>query len=101
MTETQEKPARRKRRAESGVVVSTGGDKTIHVVVNYLAKHRMYGKYIRRRTKLAVHDPANDAQLGDAVEIVPCRRMSKSKSWRLLRVVTRSDAAVPAPADAD
>jgi len=68
-------------------VTSTGGEKTIRVVVNTLVKHPRYSKYVRRRTKLAVHDPRNQASLGDLVEIVPCRRMSKSKSWRLLRVV--------------
>ena len=69
-----------------------GGDKTIRVIVDNLVKHAMYGKYIRRRTKLAVHDPKNDAGLGDVVEVAPCRRMSKAKSWRLLRIVRRSRA---------
>jgi small subunit ribosomal protein S17 len=47
----------------------------------------MYGKYVRRRTKLIVHDPSNAANPGDVVEIVPSRRISKRKSWRLARIV--------------
>ena len=85
------------RRARTGTVSSVGGDKTIHVIVNNLVKHPMYGKYVRRRTKLAVHDPANEAQLDDLVEVIPCRRMSKTKSWRLMRIVRRSDNTPPVP----
>ena len=80
----------------TGTVSSAGGDKTIRVVINYLVKHPVYGKYIRRRTKMAVHDVQNTAQVGDVVEIVPCRRISKTKSWRLIRVVRRSTAPVAA-----
>lgn len=72
---------------ERGVVVSTGGQKTIRVVIEYLFKHPFYGKYIRRRTKLGVHDEKNEANVGDKVEIVQCRPMSKTKSWRLVKVV--------------
>jgi small subunit ribosomal protein S17 len=99
MTETPEqKPSRKKQRAQTGVVVSTGGDKTIHVAVNYLTKHPVHGKYIRRRTKLGAHDPRNEARPGDIVEIVPCRRVSKSKAWRMLRVVTRTEVGdAPSP----
>ena len=92
MTQEQESKTKKPQRAKTGVVSSTGGDKTIHVVVENLVKHPQYGKYVRRRTKVAVHDPANTAGLGDLVEIVPCRRMSKSKSWRLLSVVRRGVA---------
>jgi len=83
-------------RVRTGTVASLSGDKTIRVIVDNLVKHPMYGKYIRRRTKLAVHDPGNAAKLNDFVEIVPCRRMSKAKSWRLVRVVRRRDVAMPA-----
>jgi len=79
-------------RAQVGVVRSISGDKTISVAVNTLVKQPRYGKFIRRRTKLAVHDPTNAAGVGDMVEIVACRRLSTSKSWRLLRVVRRSAA---------
>ena len=79
---------RSSRRSRTGEVVSDGRDKTVSVVVNFLMKHRKYGKLIRRRTKLSVHDPANAAKVGDVVEIAECRPVSKTKSWRLVRVVT-------------
>ncbi len=78
----------------TGVVTSTGGDKTIRVIVHSLVKHPMYGKIARRTTKVAVHDPRNTAGLGDVVEIAPCRRISKHKSWRLLRVVRKGTAGL-------
>ena len=84
------------RQALIGVVRSVSGDKTISVIVNRLVKHPLYGKYIRRRTKLAVHDQSNEARVGETVEIAPCRPLSKTKSWRLLRVL-RSAAAEHAP----
>lgn len=73
-----------------GVVSSTGGDKTIRVIVRTQMRHPLYGKIMRRSTKVAVHDPENTAGLGDVVEIAPCRRISKSKSWRLMRVIRKS-----------
>ena len=74
----------------TGVVVSTGGDKSCTVQVSRLEKHPLYGKFMKRHTKVAVHDPNNDAGLGDTVDIVPCRPVSKRKRWRLSRVVRRS-----------
>lgn len=90
MAEPVEKNKDRKRQRLSGVVTSTGGDKTIHVAVNRLLKHRQYGKYIRRRSKLAVHDERSDALPGDLVEIVSCRKLSKTKGFRLVRVIRRA-----------
>ncbi|MHC5173439.1 MAG: small ribosomal subunit protein uS17, partial [Planctomycetota bacterium] len=49
-----------------------------------------YGKYIRRRTKLGVHDPQNQASVGDRVEISECRPISKSKNWRLVKVLKKA-----------
>ena len=89
-TESRKKPSRQSR---TGEVLSISGEKTIRVAVNTLVKHPMYGKYIRRRTKLAVHDEKGEAGVGDVVEIVSCRRLSKRKSWRLVRVVKRSAIA--------
>ena len=83
VADTTKKP----RNAKTGVVSSTGGDKTIRVDVLNLVKHPAYGKYLRKRTRLAVHDPANQAKLGDTVEIIPCRPISKTKAWRLAKVV--------------
>lgn len=81
---------RKERKTRSGVVVSRSGDKSIKVVINYLVKHPKYGKYIKRRTKLGVHDEHNQAVAGDKVEITECRPMSKTKSWRLVKVLEKA-----------
>ncbi|HUT59546.1 MAG TPA: 30S ribosomal protein S17 [Phycisphaerae bacterium] len=91
MTEqTQTTKTAKVKGSRTGVVTSKGSDKTIRVEVIAIVKHPRYGKYVRSRTRLAVHDPGNEAGEGDLVEVVPCRRISKSKSWRLLRVVRRT-----------
>ena len=90
MTDIAEQTAKKVAGSRVGTVSSRSGEKTVSVVVDNLVKHERYGKFIRRRTKLAVHDADNVANAGDVVEIAPCRRLSKSKSWRLLRVVRRS-----------
>jgi len=69
------------------------------VVIEALVKHPQYGKYTRTRTKLAVHDPTNAAAEGDVVEIAPCRRMSKTKCWRLVRVVRQGVAKTELPTE--
>ena len=79
-----------KLREETGTVVSVGGDKSCAVRVDRLVRHRLYDKYMRRKTKLAVHDPANEAGLGDIVAVSPCRPVSKRKRWRLVRVVKKA-----------
>lgn len=91
MTEPQEQGRPKLTGTRTGRVTSTGGEKRIRVVVSNLVKHRKYGKYIRRSTKLAVHDPKDQAEVGDTVEIAPCRPMSKMKRWRLIRVVRRAE----------
>jgi len=60
--------------------------------MEYKVKHPKYGKYIRRRTKLYAHDEENLAKIGDQVEIMECRPISKTKHWRLVRVVRVADA---------
>jgi len=87
------------RQTAVGVVSSAAGDKTIRVVLEAFAKHPRYNKYLRRRTKLAAHDEKNVAQVGDTVEITPCRRISKSKSWRLVKVVKKAGEALPSAAE--
>lgn len=79
--------------ARVGLVESDKRDKTIRVVVGYMAKHPKYGKYLRKRTVLHAHDENNDARAGDRVEVAPCRPMSKTKSWTLVRVVERAASA--------
>jgi small subunit ribosomal protein S17 len=76
----------------TGKVVSNKMDKTIAVSVERLVKHPVYGKYIRRTTKLLAHDESNECKEGDTVSIKPCRPMSRRKSWVLVRVVDRARA---------
>jgi small subunit ribosomal protein S17 len=83
---------RTQRRRRLGTVVSDKGDKSITVVVNFLMRFPKYGKFIRRRTKLHVHDVSNQAKVGDRVEIAECRPISKTKNWRLVRVVAPTKA---------
>lgn len=78
-----------------GTVESDRRDKTRTVVIGYSARHPKYGKYIRRRTVLHVHDESNDSRTGDRVEIAECRPISKTKSWMLVRVVERGAGALP------
>ena len=73
-----------------GVVESDQRDKTRKVVISYSAKHPKYGKYIRRRSVLHVHDEKNESHTGDRVEIAECRPISKTKSWCLVRVLNRA-----------
>jgi small subunit ribosomal protein S17 len=75
---------------QKAVVVSKSGDKSIVCQIDYRIKHPQYGKFIRRRTKLGVHDPKNLAQVGDKVEITECRPISKTKSWRLVKIVEKA-----------
>src|SRR5579859_8300695 len=86
---------RGKRRVETGVVTSDKMQKTRRVEIARLVKHARYGKYIRRRTICKVHDEKNEAHLGDTVEIMETRPLSKTKNWRLVRVVNK--APEPAP----
>ena len=74
----------------TAVVSSKSGDKSIGVVIDYKVKHPRYGKYIKRRTKLMVHDAQNEAQIGDLVEICECRPMSKHKNWRFVKVLKKA-----------
>lgn len=73
-----------------GVVESDRRDKTRKVAIKYSVRHPKYGKYIRRRTILQVHDEENTSKQGDTVEIAECRPVSKTKSWVLVRVLKES-----------
>lgn len=77
----------RVRHTKTGVVIKANSDKTRRVMIEYLMKHDKYGKYIKRRTVMAVHDEKNLAQVGDKVEIMPCRPVSKTKKWKLIKVL--------------
>ena len=86
------------RRALIGVVTADKTSKTRRVEIERLVKHKQYGKYIRRRTVCYVHDENNDSHLGDVVEIMESRPMSKLKRWRLVSVITRAPGKAPAAA---
>ena len=73
-----------------GRVVSDKMDKTVSVAVERLIKHPVYGKYIRRTTKLLAHDANNECQQGDRVTIAECKPISKNKSWSVVDVVERA-----------
>ncbi len=81
--------ARNRRSVVQGIVSSAGHNKTLSVRVERMFKHPKYKKYIRRHSKIHAHDEKNEALEGDVVEVMECRPMSKSKRYRLLRVVER------------
>ena len=89
MANSTEQTAKRKtRRTVSGVVVSAHKTpNTIRVKVEYRIRHAFYGKYIRRRTTVHAHDAKGEAKQGDLVEVMECRPVSKTKSWRLVKVL--------------
>ncbi|RKY23676.1 MAG: 30S ribosomal protein S17 [Planctomycetota bacterium] len=76
-----------KLKTKTAVVVSNSGDKSVKVAIDFKVRHPKYGKYVRRRTTLSVHDEHNSAGVGDVVEVAQCRPYSKTKSWRIVKVV--------------
>lgn len=80
-------------RTKQGSVVSDKMDKTITVLIERKVKHPLYGKFMKKSTKLHVHDEKNECGMGDVVLIKECRPMSKSKSWTLVKVVEKSENA--------
>jgi len=77
-------------RTVQGRVTSNKMDKSITVMVERVVKHPIYGKFIKRSTKLHAHDEANVCNEGDVVTITECRPISKSKTWKLVDVVTKA-----------
>ena len=75
-----------------GRVVSNGADKTVSVSIERVVKHPVYGKYIRRTSKVMAHDEDNACRLGDRVAISECRPLSKRKSWRVVEVMGSNGA---------
>lgn len=77
-------------RVLTGQVISNAMDKTITVVIERRVKHPLYGKFMRRSTKVHAHDDTNECNKGDWVRVEQCRPLSKTKSWRLVEVVERA-----------
>lgn len=73
-----------------GRVVSDKMDQTVSVAIERMIKHPVYGKYIRRTTKVLAHDAANECKPGDRVAISECRPISKNKSWSVVNIVERA-----------
>ena len=83
MTETN-------KRTVQGTVISDKMDKSITIAIVRKVKHPIYGKFIKRTTKLHVHDETNQCNVGDLVSISECRPLSKTKSWTLEEVITKA-----------
>ena len=81
---------RNKRKVRSGSVTSDAREKTITVEIERIVRHPVYGRVIRKRTKLMAHDEKNDAHVGDFVEVMETKPISKTKRWRLTRVIERA-----------
>ena len=85
MTTTQEI-----KRTQTGRVVSNRMDKSVTVLIERQIKHALYGKFIKRSTKVLAHDEENSCGEGDKVMIAECRPLSKSKSWRVVEILERA-----------
>ena len=92
MTEnnTAEAPARNRRKVREGIVVSDKMDKTVVVVVEDRVKHPLYGKVMRRTSRLKAHDENNSCGTGDRVSIMETRPLSATKRWRVVEILERA-----------
>jgi len=86
----QTEEARNRRKIRTGVVSSDKMDKTVVVTIKNLVRHPMYGRILKQDKKFMAHDETNDAHIGDTVEIMETRPLSKDKCWRVVRVVERA-----------
>src|SRR5437588_3170042 len=86
-TPKAETPTRTRRKTEIGVVTSDKMNKTRRVEIERLVPHPKYGKFLRRRTVCHAHDEQNQSHVGDLVEIMETRPLSKLKRWRVVRIV--------------
>lgn len=90
-TTAKDSGPRRARRTVVGVVAKAHKTPmTLRVEVEFLVQHARYGKFLRRGSVLHVHDPENQANLGDRVEVMECRPISKTKTWRLVKVLEKA-----------
>jgi len=75
----------------TGQVIVDKSDKTISVLIHRLMKHKKYKKYIRRKSVFKAHDEKNSAKVGDYVKIYETRPLSKTKRWKLLKIIDKED----------
>ncbi len=80
----------RPKKTQQGSVISNSMDKSVVVLVERKVKHKLYGKYIRRRVKYMAHDAANECNVGDTVLIEECRPLSRNKRWLVRTIVERA-----------
>jgi len=93
MTDKTEKAVtQEQQRTVTAKVISNKMDKSVSVSIERKVKHPLYGKYLRRSTKIMVHDEDNACNEGDVVTIAECKPLSKNKSWRLVEIVERANA---------
>ena len=78
------------RKERIGQVVSNKMQKSITIAVERKVKHPIYGKFVRKTTKLTAHDEQNDCNIGDTVKVMETRPMSKNKRWRLVEIIERA-----------
>ncbi len=78
------------KRTVQGLVTSTAGDKSATIMIERRIKHPVYGKFITRSTKMHIHDETNECNKGDTILVEECRPMSKTKSWKLVKVVEKA-----------
>jgi small subunit ribosomal protein S17 len=90
VSETTSTTERGRRKVRTGVVVSEAMDKTVMVRIDRVVRHPMYDKTVRRSSKLAAHDEANDAHVGDTVRVMETKPISKTKRWRVVEIVERA-----------
>jgi len=90
MAEETQEETRTRRKVRVGVVSSDKMQKTVVVTINNLVRHPVYGRIQKRNKKLKAHDETNDAHIGDTVEIMETRPLSKDKCWRVVRIVERA-----------
>jgi small subunit ribosomal protein S17 len=93
MTDTLSAPAaeaRGRRKVRQGRVISDKMQQTVVVAIDMMVRHPLYGKTMRRTNKFKAHDPQNECGVGDTVEIMECRPISKEKRWRVVRIVEKA-----------
>ncbi len=90
MSDTEVQAQEKNPRAVSGVVVSDRMSKSITVKIERRVKHPVYGKFVRKSTKIHAHDEENQCQVGDTVTVVECRPISKTKTWTLQSIDVRA-----------
>lgn len=84
---------RKKQKVREGVVISDRMDKTVTIEIADLIPHALFGKVTKRRSKIKVHDDKNESRIGDIISVIEARPRSKTKRWRLLKIVSRVESA--------